>query len=83
MIIHLYNLTTYIKLEYFRVSTCSKASVSNFLRAHEDVGKILFNQITEESTPVLNIVNRYSGKKIFGILHTRNRQCKLLIYKLK
>nr|XP_012222251.1 PREDICTED: angiotensin-converting enzyme-like isoform X2 [Linepithema humile] len=56
-----------------RVSTCSKASVSNFLRAHEDVGKILFNQIAEETTPVLNIVNRYSGLEesistLFGIL---------------
>lgn len=32
------------------------------MTAHEDVGKILFNQLTVESTPVLNMVNRYSGK---------------------
>lgn len=49
---------------YFRVSTCSKATMSNFLRAHEDMGKILFNQMITESTPILNTINRYSGKEI-------------------
>ncbi|XP_011864339.1 PREDICTED: angiotensin-converting enzyme-like isoform X2 [Vollenhovia emeryi] len=44
-----------------RVSTCSKATISNFLTAHEDVGKVLFNQMTVENTPVLDTVNRYSG----------------------
>ncbi|XP_012521401.1 angiotensin-converting enzyme 2 [Monomorium pharaonis] len=44
-----------------RVSTCSKATISNFLTAYEDVGKVLFNQIAIENTPVLDIVNRYSG----------------------
>jgi len=52
---------------YFRVSTCSKATVSNFLTAHEDVGKVLFNQMSVENTPVLDAVNRYSGKKIMGL----------------
>ncbi|XP_072756511.1 angiotensin-converting enzyme isoform X2 [Anoplolepis gracilipes] len=56
-----------------RVSTCSKATMSNFLRAHEDMGKILFNQMTIESTPILNTINRYSGLEegistLFGIL---------------
>ena len=56
-----------------RVSTCSKATLSNFLRAHEDMGKILFNQMTIESTPILNTINRYSGLEeglstLFGIL---------------
>ncbi|XP_011646803.1 angiotensin-converting enzyme-like isoform X2 [Pogonomyrmex barbatus] len=56
-----------------RISTCSKASTSNFLTAHEDVGKILFNQMTVQNTPVLNMVNRYSGLEegistLFGIL---------------
>ncbi|XP_020295000.1 angiotensin-converting enzyme-like isoform X2 [Pseudomyrmex gracilis] len=56
-----------------RVSTCSVASVSNFVTAHSDIGKILFNQMTVERTPVLNIVNRYSGLEesvstLFGIL---------------
>ncbi|XP_029664757.1 angiotensin-converting enzyme-related protein-like isoform X2 [Formica exsecta] len=56
-----------------RVSTCSKATMSNFLRAHEDMGKILFNQMTVESTPILNTINRYSGLEegistLFGIL---------------
>lgn len=37
--------------------------MSNFLAAHKDVGTILFNQMAFESTPVLNTVNRYSGKK--------------------
>ncbi|XP_018358585.1 PREDICTED: angiotensin-converting enzyme-like [Trachymyrmex cornetzi] len=56
-----------------RVSTCSKATISNFLVAHEDVGKVLFNQMTVENTPVLDTVNRYSGLEegistLFGIL---------------
>lgn len=56
-----------------RVSTCSKATMSNFLRAHEDMGKILFHQMTVESTPILNTINRYSGLEegistLFGIL---------------
>lgn len=56
-----------------RVSTCSKATMSNFLRAHEDMGKILFNQMITESTPILNTINRYSGLEegistLFGIL---------------
>ncbi|KAG5326635.1 ACE enzyme, partial [Pseudoatta argentina] len=55
------------------VSTCSKATISNFLVAHEDVGKVLFNQMTVENTPVLDTVNRYSGLEesistLFGIL---------------
>ncbi|XP_012062567.1 PREDICTED: angiotensin-converting enzyme 2-like [Atta cephalotes] len=58
-----------------RVSTCSKATISNFLVAHEDVGKVLFNQMTVENTPVLDTVNRYSGLEegistLFGILST-------------
>ncbi|KAL6425876.1 hypothetical protein ACFW04_008893 [Cataglyphis niger] len=56
-----------------RVFTCSKATMSNFLRAHEDMGKILFNQMSIESTPILNTINRYSGLEegistLFGIL---------------
>ncbi|XP_071647514.1 angiotensin-converting enzyme isoform X1 [Temnothorax longispinosus] len=56
-----------------RVSTCSKATMSNFLTAHENVGKVLFNQMTVENTPVLDTVNRYSGLEegistLFGIL---------------
>ncbi|XP_018307844.1 angiotensin-converting enzyme [Mycetomoellerius zeteki] len=56
-----------------RVSTCSKATISNFFVAHEDVGKVLFNQMTVENTPVLDTVNRYSGLEegistLFGIL---------------
>jgi len=56
-----------------RVSTCSEASMSNFLEAHEDVGKILFNQMASGNTPVFNIVNRYSVLEesistLFGIL---------------
>jgi hypothetical protein len=56
-----------------RVSTCSKATISNFLTAHEDVGKVLFNQMIVENTPVLDTVNRYSGLEegistLFGIL---------------
>lgn len=43
--------------------------MSNFLRAHEDMGKILFNQMIRESTPVLNTINRYSGKEIFECKH--------------
>ncbi|KAL0108223.1 hypothetical protein PUN28_015047 [Cardiocondyla obscurior] len=56
-----------------RVSTCSKATMSSFLTAHEDVGKVLFNQMIVENIPVLDTVNRYSGLEesisiLFGIL---------------
>ncbi|EFN81186.1 Angiotensin-converting enzyme [Harpegnathos saltator] len=55
------------------VSTCYKATMSNFIAAHKDVGRILFNQMIVEDTPVLNIVNRYSGLEesistLFGII---------------
>lgn len=66
-----YNNVIIVKLNFycFRISTCSKATMSNFLAAHKDVGKILFNQMIVESTPILNTVNRYSGKKrYFGDL---------------
>ncbi|XP_032684214.1 angiotensin-converting enzyme 2-like isoform X2 [Odontomachus brunneus] len=58
-----------------RISTCSKATMSNFLAAHKDIGKILFNQMIVESTPILNTVNRYSGLEesistLFGVLST-------------
>ncbi|XP_011340921.1 angiotensin-converting enzyme 2 [Ooceraea biroi] len=66
----LLNLCRYGKM---RVSTCSKASMSNFLTAHEDVGKIAFNQMSSENMPILNTANRYSGLEesvsiLFGIL---------------
>lgn len=47
---------------YYRVSTCFEPTVSNFLSAHKNVGKILFNQMSLEAIPVLNAANRYSGK---------------------
>ncbi|RLU24452.1 hypothetical protein DMN91_002541 [Ooceraea biroi] len=50
-----------------------KMSMSNFLTAHEDVGKIAFNQMSSENMPILNTANRYSGLEesvsiLFGIL---------------
>ncbi|KAG7213428.1 hypothetical protein KM043_002712 [Ampulex compressa] len=56
-----------------RVSTCFEATLSNFFSAHRNVAKILFNQMSVETTPILNIANRYSGAEegiaeFFGIL---------------
>ncbi|KOC69979.1 Angiotensin-converting enzyme [Habropoda laboriosa] len=55
------------------VSTCFEPTISNYLSAHKNVGKIVFNQISVEDTPVLNTANRYSGleegvSELFGIL---------------
>ncbi|KAH0950931.1 hypothetical protein HN011_003249 [Eciton burchellii] len=66
-------LLNFCRFGKMRVSTCSKASMSNFLKAHEDVGRIVFNQMASENMPVLSIVNRYSGLEesistFFGIL---------------
>ncbi|OAD56235.1 Angiotensin-converting enzyme, partial [Eufriesea mexicana] len=56
-----------------QVSTCFEPTISNFLSAHKNVGKIMFNQLSVENTPVLNIANRYSAleegvSELFGIL---------------
>lgn len=56
-----------------RVSTCFEPTISNFLSAHKNIGKIVFNQLSVEDTPVLNIANRYSAleesvSELFGIL---------------
>jgi len=66
-------LLNFCRYGRMRVSTCSEASLSNFLGAHEDVGKILFNQMASENTPVFSTVNRYSVLEesmstLFGIL---------------
>ncbi|XP_015430692.1 PREDICTED: angiotensin-converting enzyme-like [Dufourea novaeangliae] len=55
-----------------RVSTCYEPTLSNFLSAHKNVG-IVFNQMTLEANPVLNIANRYSAledgvSELFSIL---------------
>lgn len=56
-----------------RISTCFEPTITNFLLTHKNVGKILFQQMSAESTPILNIANRYSGleegiSELFGIL---------------
>jgi len=66
-------LLNFCRYGKMRVSTCSEASMSNFLGAHEDVGKILFNQMASGNTPVFSTANRYSILEesistLFGIL---------------
>lgn len=46
------------------ISTCSESSIGNFISAHKNVGKILVHQMAEESNPILNDANRYSGNFI-------------------
>nr|XP_034173869.1 angiotensin-converting enzyme-like [Osmia lignaria]XP_034173870.1 angiotensin-converting enzyme-like [Osmia lignaria] len=56
-----------------RVFTCFEPTISNVLSAYKNVGKIMFNQMSIESIPVLNTANRYSGleeglSELFSIL---------------
>ncbi|XP_047345333.1 angiotensin-converting enzyme 2-like isoform X1 [Vespa velutina] len=56
-----------------RISTCFEPTIANFLLAHKNIGKILFQQISVQNTPILNIANRYSVleealSELFGIL---------------
>nr|XP_033336787.1 angiotensin-converting enzyme-like isoform X1 [Megalopta genalis] len=56
-----------------RVSTCYQPTLSNFLSAHKNIGKVLFNQMSADNVPVLTIANRYSVleegvAELFGIL---------------
>lgn len=44
-----------------RVFTCYEASLSNYITAHKNVGKILFNQLASRSSnPIFEISNRFS-----------------------
>lgn len=66
-------LINFCKNAVLRVSTCFEPTISNYLSAHKNVGKIVFNQLSVEDTPVLNTANRYSGleesvSELFGIL---------------
>lgn len=66
-------LINFCRNAVLRVSTCFEPSISNFLTAHKNVGKIVFNQLSAENTPVLNTANRYSPleeavSELFGIL---------------
>ncbi|XP_076629285.1 angiotensin-converting enzyme [Colletes latitarsis] len=66
-------LINFCKEGIMRVSTCFEPTISNFLSAHKDIGKILYNQMSVETIPVLNTANRYSALEIgvselFGIL---------------
>lgn len=47
---------------YYRLSTCFEPTISNFLSAHKNIGKVVLNQMSVETIPVLNTANRYSGK---------------------
>ncbi|KAK2582171.1 hypothetical protein KPH14_004528 [Odynerus spinipes] len=66
-------LVNFCKYGITRVSTCFEPTIANFLLTHQNVAKILFQQMSAESTPILNIANRYSGleeglSELFGIL---------------
>ncbi|XP_043686229.1 angiotensin-converting enzyme-like [Vespula pensylvanica] len=56
-----------------RISTCFEPTIANFLLTHKNIGKILFQQMSVQNTPILNIANRYSVleeavSELFGIL---------------
>ncbi|CAK9795323.1 Angiotensin-converting enzyme, partial [Anthophora quadrimaculata] len=66
-------LINFCKDAVLSVSTCFEPTISNYLSAHKNVGKIVFNQLSVEDTPVLNTANRYSAleegvSELFGIL---------------
>ncbi|XP_076766424.1 angiotensin-converting enzyme [Xylocopa sonorina] len=66
-------LINFCKGAVLRVSTCFDPTISNFLSAHKNVAKVVFNQLSVEKTPVLNTANRYSAleesvTELFGIL---------------
>ncbi|CAL7934213.1 unnamed protein product [Xylocopa violacea] len=66
-------LINFCKDAVLRVSTCFDPTISNFLSAHKNIAKVVFNQLSVEETPVLNTANRYSAleesvAELFGIL---------------
>ena len=66
-------LVNFCKDAVLRVSTCFEPTISNYLSTHKIVGKIVFNQLSVEDTPILNTANRYSAleegvSELFGIL---------------
>ncbi|XP_076655496.1 angiotensin-converting enzyme [Halictus rubicundus] len=66
-------LINFCKDGAMRVSTCYEPTLSNYLSAHKDVGKVVYNQITLQNIPVLTTANRYSVLEesvgeLFGIL---------------
>ncbi|XP_050574084.1 angiotensin-converting enzyme-like [Bombus affinis] len=66
-------LVNFCKDAVLRVSTCFEPTISNYLSTHKNVGKIVFNQLSVEDTPILNTANRYSAleegvSELFGIL---------------
>ncbi|XP_043267787.1 angiotensin-converting enzyme-like [Venturia canescens] len=67
---HLINLCKDGKM---RISTCSEASVANFISAHKNVAKILATQMSHHAEPILSVANRYSAleeavAELFGVL---------------
>nr|XP_003703938.1 PREDICTED: angiotensin-converting enzyme-like [Megachile rotundata]XP_012142021.1 PREDICTED: angiotensin-converting enzyme-like [Megachile rotundata]XP_012142022.1 PREDICTED: angiotensin-converting enzyme-like [Megachile rotundata] len=66
-------LINFCKEGSLRVSTCFDPTISNVLSAYKNVGKVIFNQMSIETIPVLNTANRYSAleeglSELFGIL---------------
>lgn len=62
-------LINYCRKGEMTISTCSESSIDNFISAHKNVGKILVNQMSEESSPILNNANRYSGNFFHYIIN--------------
>ncbi|XP_012285768.1 angiotensin-converting enzyme [Orussus abietinus] len=66
-----------------RVSTCSEASISNYLDAHKNVAKILVNQMMADHASMLSTANRYSAleeamAQLFAILSVSPAQLQSL-----
>ncbi|XP_034950729.1 angiotensin-converting enzyme-like protein Ace3 [Chelonus insularis] len=67
------HLINFCKEGKVRVITCSESSITNYLSAHKDIAKVMIHQMSDETSPILNIENRYSAieegvSELFGIL---------------
>ncbi|KAI4495442.1 hypothetical protein M0802_008656 [Mischocyttarus mexicanus] len=66
-------LINFCKYGIMQISTCFEPTIANYLLTYKNIGKVLFQQMSVESTPVLNTANRYSAleeavSELFGIL---------------
>ncbi|XP_015176464.1 PREDICTED: angiotensin-converting enzyme-like [Polistes dominula] len=66
-------LINFCKYGITQISTCFEPTIANYILTHKNIGKVLFQQMSVESTPILNTANRYSAleeaiSELFGIL---------------
>ncbi|XP_043492223.1 angiotensin-converting enzyme-like isoform X1 [Polistes fuscatus] len=66
-------LVNFCKYGIIQISTCFEPTIANYILTHKNIGKVLFQQMSVERTPILNTANRYSAleealSELFGIL---------------